>query len=182
VLILGGRSSNFPEWVRKHSRVVIWFNTDPAAWRKDTIPERVEVIIHTRFIAHKMSERVKKNLPEGVRYISASVNTGNIKNVLAAFGIAKPPFAKEKSAAEKVSDEWGGEEEYEGKLGRAKEIVSAILVLLGELRGLVSKIDARVSRIGDNVSKMDASVSRIGKAIDQMHRSHANGGRTRLAN
>ena len=176
VLILGGRSSNFPEWVKNHPRVVIWFNTDPAAWRKDSIPERVEVIIHTRFIAHKMIERVKKNLPEGVRLISTSINTGKIKNALAAFGITRPPFEKKKSGQPALAEDGAG------KLGRAKEIVDALLVLVGELRGLVSEIDVSASKIGSAVSQIDADVSRIGKKIDQAHRLRANGGRKSLVN
>ncbi|MBI4138727.1 hypothetical protein HY479_01080 [Candidatus Uhrbacteria bacterium] len=70
-----------------HPRIVIWYNTDPATWNKDKIPEGVDVIVHTRFVDHRLTERVNKIKPDGVRLLPIPFNTGMIKQALAAFGI-----------------------------------------------------------------------------------------------
>lgn len=114
VLILGGRSSNFPNWVKSHPRVVIWFNTNPSTWKKDTIPAGVELIILTRFVDHKLKDRVSKNKPASVRMITTPISTGKIKSVLETLGVLKTPAVKdaekEKDAAQEMLQETRMEE------------------------------------------------------------------------
>lgn len=86
VLIVGGRDSNYPKWVRRHPRIVIWYNTDPSTMRR-TIPQAVEAILLTRFVKHKQVRRIIKIMPEGVRIVRIPINTGKIPDALGALGI-----------------------------------------------------------------------------------------------
>jgi hypothetical protein len=105
VLIIGGRDTNFPDWVLNHSQVVIWFNTKPAKIKKDSVPASIEVVILTRFVSHKLVGRIKKSVPAGVRLIPIPKGTGEIRVILEALGIQNPEIASVESRDEKPDEQ-----------------------------------------------------------------------------
>lgn len=100
ILIVGGRVSNFPQEIRFHPQLIFWHSTDPDILRKEKIPEAVRLILFTRFVAHKLSNRIRSITPEGVKIVSHVQTTGVIKNILKSLGI----LAEVEEAQEEVEE------------------------------------------------------------------------------
>lgn len=81
VLIIGGKTTNFPESLRDNPRLVFWDSIDPHTRVHKKIPEGVRIILTTRFISHKLVWRVRKLLPEGVIFVTKPQGTGMIRKL-----------------------------------------------------------------------------------------------------
>lgn len=88
ILIVGGRTTNFPESLRRLDQLIFWNSTDPETERKSKIPEGVKLIIITRFVSHTLLTRIRGLASEGVRILHHQ-STGRIKEVLRSLGISK---------------------------------------------------------------------------------------------
>ena len=87
ILIVGGRSTNFPIELRSNPRLTFWDSIDPKTYRHSKIPAGVRVIILTRFIKHKLVRRLDAILPPHVMLVKYWQGTGRIKDILEAAGI-----------------------------------------------------------------------------------------------
>lgn len=91
ILIVGGRSTNFPDRLRAHPQLIFWDSTDPVTARQLKIPVGVRVIITTRFVDHALIARIQ-SLAEsaGVERYPGTLGTGEIKTLLGrALGISE---------------------------------------------------------------------------------------------
>lgn len=100
VLIVGGRGANFSKYFREHPRLMFWDSTDPQTSRRTRIPAGVRIVIFTRFIGHKISNRIKSLMPEDIILVRDTMGTGEIKDLLVSANIV----VEEESAPLPVSD------------------------------------------------------------------------------
>jgi hypothetical protein len=92
VLIVGARSSNFPERIRQHPRITVWDTTDPDIWGTKQPPATTRVIICLRFISHSLFGKLKRYATKANALMMPGLNnTGEIKQVVSiALDIAEP--------------------------------------------------------------------------------------------
>lgn len=82
LLVVGARSTNFPDVIRNHPRIRVWDSTDPASDNRE-IPENTRVIICTRFVAHALFGRLHKfAAKKHILMVPGLGNTGEIKEVV----------------------------------------------------------------------------------------------------
>src|SRR5438477_9081297 len=84
VLIVGGRSTNFPRRYRENPRFIFWESTQASTLRRAKIPTGVTHIIISRFVPHKLIFRLMKVLPPETRLINVIEGTGRINEFLEA--------------------------------------------------------------------------------------------------
>ncbi len=92
VLVVGGRSTNFPRQFYQNSRFIFWESTQPSTLRRKRIPMGVTHVVISRFISHKVILHLKKIMPTGVRFVNAIDGTGRISEFLEA--VDHTPFRK----------------------------------------------------------------------------------------
>ncbi len=82
VLVVGGRSTNFPSRFRENPRFIFWDSTQPNTLRRAKIPAHVTHVITARFIPHKLTFHLRKIMPLGVRLVNSIEGTGRINEFL----------------------------------------------------------------------------------------------------
>jgi len=81
VLIVGGRTTNFPASFREHPRIVIWESTENP--ERYEIPENTRVIIPLRFIGHAVFKRLQDYVRQKQALLWPGLaNTGELKALL----------------------------------------------------------------------------------------------------
>lgn len=84
VLIIGGRSSNFPPDLLNHHRLVFWLGHK--GLKKPKFPERVGAVICTRFVSHKLYNRVRDMAEKaGAKFLEGLYGTGELRIELQKF-------------------------------------------------------------------------------------------------
>lgn len=82
ILILGGRTTNFPAHLREDTRLVFWDSTDPDTRRPKPVPEHVGLALMTRFNHHTLTERVRMNCDKLGIALLGPLSTGQITGIL----------------------------------------------------------------------------------------------------
>lgn len=80
ILVIGGRSTNFPPELRNRPQFVFWDSTE-SNLRAD-VPHNCRGILFTRFIPHAVYNRVMKTARERRLTVFPVLNTGEIKRML----------------------------------------------------------------------------------------------------
>lgn len=62
ILVLGGVDTNFSNELREDERFVFWHSTDPDTRRPRPVPRSVGLALLTRFIDHKVTDRIKEQV------------------------------------------------------------------------------------------------------------------------
>lgn len=92
VLVVGGRSTNFPGRFYQNPRFVFWGSTQPCVLRRRKIPAGVTHVIITRFVSHKLILHLRKIMPPGVRFVNRVDGTCAISQFLEA--VESTPFSR----------------------------------------------------------------------------------------
>lgn len=98
ILIVGGRTTNFPDELRQDGRLVFWDSTDPDSGRPKPVPGDVGVALLTRFTGHSNSTRIRLSVD-----CIGPLSNGQISN-LVTDAIATLNEESQASASETAKD------------------------------------------------------------------------------
>lgn len=78
-LIVGGRTTNWTEEMRRHPQLLFWDSTDPKTYKKD-IPSNTRAILITRFTSHGMEKKLRDEAKRrGIAIIPGLSSTGDVR-------------------------------------------------------------------------------------------------------
>ncbi|PIR88674.1 MAG: hypothetical protein COU09_01120 [Candidatus Harrisonbacteria bacterium CG10_big_fil_rev_8_21_14_0_10_44_23] len=149
ILIAGGRSGNFPDSLRADARLEFWDSTDASQTKKPkAIPIDVGCVLLTRFIDHKLSDRLKADAEKHDIPLVGPLPNGQITDLLqrALFGLTKDE--SEDEVALSIPEEEPKRVDYSGLanflIGQidAEDLSAGLLengAELGRLRSLASE-------------------------------------------
>lgn len=79
VIIVGGRTTNFSDEMRRDPRIEFWDSTDPKAHARD-LPSNARALFFTRFINHEWAGRLRKQAKKRGIYCGVGVHdTGELR-------------------------------------------------------------------------------------------------------
>lgn len=88
ILLVGGRTTNFPKSIWQHPRVVVWQSTHNSPERRRSIPKDVKTIVLLRFLDHKLRRRIASLVGDDVHIVPKIMNSGEATRfVLEKLGI-----------------------------------------------------------------------------------------------
>lgn len=91
ILIVGVKPSNFPDW-RENRKFVFWHSEHEHSSKYNQIPNKVEVVLFTRFVSHAVKDKVTTLAKKaGVNFFRFVHGIGEIKKLVGESGILNQP-------------------------------------------------------------------------------------------
>lgn len=99
IVVIGGRTTNFPQEYREHPQLVFWDSTEQ--YRPNDLPANTKAIVFTRFVDHALSTPLYKIARErGIVFTPPEHGTGKVKETIDHFlGVSPVVQAKKVIAA-----------------------------------------------------------------------------------
>lgn len=83
-VVVGARSTNLPDALRRSRYIDVWESTDPSTQRRQ-LPSNAKALIFTRFVSHALLSRLMSEAKGRDLSISYNVSTSALKDLLREF-------------------------------------------------------------------------------------------------
>jgi hypothetical protein len=94
ILVVGGKPGNFKPEFRNSPRLIFWHFLDHRHLGKCEIPCRVEIVVFSRFLSHRLKEKIQEMARKaGVKFLRLCQNNGEINRILRELLVAIPAEA-----------------------------------------------------------------------------------------